>query len=78
MLAGHIPWHKTAKDLVEGGGFGGVDPSFLFDWPFARVLAVFFLGAAGGCRTVSQEEALEAINRRRAAKGLPPQVLKGK
>ena len=54
---------------------GGIDPSHLFVWPFARVLAVYWLSAAGGVRAISREEAVAIINRKREAKGLPP--LKG-
>ena len=42
MLASRIPWHKLAADLLNRE-MGAVDPSFLFEWPLARVLAVFFL-----------------------------------
>lgn len=41
-MAGRVPWHTLAKQLIDRE-FGAVDPSFLFEWPFARVLAVFFL-----------------------------------
>lgn len=71
LLAPKLPWHTQAKAMAERE-MGGIDPSHLFVWPFARVLAVYFLSAAGGAREVSRAEAVEIINRRRAAKGLPP------
>ena len=37
-----MPWHVLAKQLIDRE-FGAVDPSFLFEWPLARVLVVFFL-----------------------------------
>lgn len=74
MLAAKLPWHSQAKQMVERE-MGGIDPSHLFDWPFARVLAVYWLSAAGGVRAISREEAVAIINRKREAKGLPP--LKG-
>lgn len=69
MLACKIPWHTVARDLAKQG-LGGCDPSFLFSWPLARVLVVFFDGMARG--VLSEEQVLERVNRKRAEKGLPP------
>lgn len=44
ILAARIPWHKQARELLDRE-LSAVDPSFLFTWPLARVLAVFFLDA---------------------------------
>lgn len=62
-----FPWHLKAKELAEGM----IDPDILFRWPFARVLAVFFLDALGP-RPMSDAELLERMNRGRAKQGLPP------
>lgn len=48
-----------------------LDPDVLFRWPFARVLAVFFLDSFKE-RELSPAEVLERVNRKRAEKGLPP------
>ena len=63
-MASQIPWHKQAKALAERE-MGGVDPSHLFTWPLARVLAVYFLESVGGVREVSLAEAAEILARKR-------------
>ena len=53
-----------------------MDPSFLFTWPYARVLAVFFLDAAKPAvqeiDASTPEGMLRVVNLRRERKGLPP------
>jgi hypothetical protein len=65
ILASQIHWAKHARQIVEGMG----NPDTLFNWPFARVLLVYFDGF--GDRVVNASEALEIVNRKRAAKNLP-------
>lgn len=61
-----FPWHVKAKEMAEGM----MDPDILFTWPFARVLAVFFLDAFGP-RPMTDAELLERMNRKRAERGEP-------
>lgn len=75
-LVGRIPWDKLVRDLMSGG-LGACDPSFVFDWPLARVLAVFFAAEATGATELTTAEVYERVNRRRAEKGLPPIQPKG-
>lgn len=44
LLAARVPWHKLAKQCADNM----LDPSHVFEWPFARVLAVYLLDAARG------------------------------
>lgn len=63
-MAGQIGWAKLAKDVM-GGGMGIADPSFVFDWPLARVLVLFFADAAAGCHEITAEQAHEILKRKR-------------
>lgn len=73
MLAACVGWERAAADLVNRE-FGGCDPSFLFAWPFARVLAVLFLDAAKPVEVKldTPEKRLAWVNRQRAKRGEPP------
>lgn len=72
VLAAKVPWAAQSRSLVERE-MGAVDPSFLFAWPFARVLAVFFLDAAKPAEAVmTAADKLEWVNRKRAARGEGP------
>lgn len=67
-----VPWHRQAKELVEGM----LDPNILFTWPLARVFAVFYLDsvkpAVEEIDVSTPERMRVVINARRLKKGLPP------
>lgn len=71
-MAAGVPWSRLATDILSQG-LGVTDPSFLFAWPFARVLAVFFFSTAADTTPLdTPEKKLEWINRQRAKRNEPP------